>query len=136
MENKLKVFNDHRGGYLMPFEFTDLPFSPKRIFIINDVPKDGLRGGHAHYETQQILICVKGKILVILDHGDRIEEILIKSGETIFIDKYVWDSQKFLTGKDILCVLASTFYDINDYILDKEKFYKLKNRNDTSNTNP
>ena len=31
--NKIKIFTDDRGGNLLPFEFIDLPFTPKRIFI-------------------------------------------------------------------------------------------------------
>lgn len=126
MENKLNIFNDHRGGYLIPFEFIDLPFTPKRIFTVNDVPKDGIRGEHAHYETQQILICAKGEIMVYLDYGYKYEEILLKKGEYTFVEKMVWDSQKFLTGSDFMVVLASTNYNINDYIMDKEDFYKKK----------
>jgi mannose-6-phosphate isomerase class I len=124
MENKLKIFNDDRGGYLIPFEFTDLPFLPKRIFTVAEVPKNGLRGEHAHYETQQILICIKGEIMVYLDYGYKYEEVLLKKGDNIFIDKMVWDSQRFLTGDDFMVVISSTNYDINDYILNKEEFYK------------
>jgi hypothetical protein len=124
MVNKLNIFSDHRGGYLIPFEFMDLPFSPKRIFTITDVPKDEIRGDHAHYETQQILICIKGEIMVYLDYGYKHEEILLRKGEHVFVDKMIWDSQKFLTGDDFMVVISSTHYDINDYITNKEEFYK------------
>jgi len=69
MSNILRIFEDDRGGSLIPFEFKDLPFIPKRIFTVVGVPKDSIRGDHAHYETQQILICIKGEILVSLDYG-------------------------------------------------------------------
>jgi len=128
MGNKLNIFNDDRGGYLIPFEFIDLPFLPKRIFTVTDVPKDGLRGEHAHYNTQQILICIKGEIMVYLDHGYKNEEILLRKGEHVFIDKMVWDSQRFLTGDDFMVVISSTHYDINDYILTKKEFYKKINK--------
>jgi dTDP-4-dehydrorhamnose 3,5-epimerase-like enzyme len=127
METNLKIFSDKRGGFLIPFEFKDLPFQPKRIFIVTDVPKMSIRGEHAHYNTQQILICIKGEILVSLDYGFKYEEKILKSGETIFIDKMVWDYQKFITGHEVMCVIASTYYELSDYISDKEKFKKLTN---------
>jgi hypothetical protein len=40
-----------------------------------------------------------------------------------------------LTGDDVMVVLSSTNYDINDYIVDKDKFYSIVNNNDTSNNN-
>jgi UDP-2-acetamido-3-amino-2,3-dideoxy-glucuronate N-acetyltransferase len=123
--NKLNIFKDERGGFLIPFEFLDLPFTPKRIFMVSDVPKNGVRGEHAHFSTQQILICVKGQILVGLDYGLKYEEHIIDQGETIFIDKLVWDFQKFLTGDDVMCVVSSTNYNISDYIFDKNEFYKI-----------
>jgi hypothetical protein len=128
MGNKLNIFNDDRGGYLIPFEFINLPFLPKRIFTVTDVPKDGLRGEHAHYNTQQILICIKGEIMVYLDYGYKYEEILLRKGEHVFIDKLVWDSQRFLTGDDFMVVISSTHYEISDYILNKEEFYKKINK--------
>lgn len=125
---KLKIFTDERGGNLLPFEFIDLPFIPKRVFTVTDVPVGSIRGEHAHYETQQILICVKGEIIVYLDNGYKVDEVVIKEGESVFIDKMIWDSQKFMTGNDIMIVICSSHYNINDYILDKEDFYKkIKN---------
>lgn len=125
----IKVFSDdERGGFLIPVEFKDLPFEPKRVFTVCDVPKNNIRGEHAHFQTQQFLICLKGEILVGLDFGSKCEEIILKQGETVFIDKMVWDYQQFLTGEDTLLVFASTPYDKNDYIFDKGEFYKKQNK--------
>lgn len=128
MENsvgKIKKFTDERGGYLMPVEFGCIRFAPKRVFMVSDVPKNSIRGEHAHYQTEQVVMCVKGSILVMLDYGFKKEEYIINSGEYAYIDKMVWDSQKFLTGDDFMVVLCSTEYDIKDYILDKNEFYKI-----------
>lgn len=126
---KYKIFTDERGGNLLPFEFSDLPFIPKRVFTVTDVPIGSIRGEHAHYETQQILVCVKGEIVVYLDNGHEITETIIREGESIFIDKMVWDSQKFITGNEVMVVICSTHYNIYDYILDKDEFYKKINKN-------
>ncbi len=124
---KNNIYTDSRGGHLIPIEFHSLSFIPKRIFTVSGVPKDHVRGEHAHYETEQLLLCVKGSIAVYLDYGksNEITTTVLKPGQSIYIPKMVWDSQKFLTGDDFMVVLASTNYDLSDYILDKNTFYGL-----------
>ena len=123
---KLKIFSDERGD-LVPFEFSKLTFIPKRIFTVSNVPKDSIRGGHSHFSTVQILVCISGEIEVIL-HDGFVEKISkIKKGEYIVVDKLIWDSQKFLTKDSTLLVICSTEYNIDDYILDFNEFLKIKN---------
>jgi dTDP-4-dehydrorhamnose 3,5-epimerase-like enzyme len=125
---KLNIFTDHRGGNLIPLHLDSLDFDVKRIFTVSDVPPGQIRGEHAHYETKQVLLCVRGKIIVNLDYGTHYEVLQIESGEWIYIDKMVWDSQKFVTGNEFMVVFCSTEYDISDYILNKEEFYKIVNQ--------
>ena len=121
---KLKGFTDERGS-LFPMDFSELPFTPKRMFYVTDVPKGTTRGDHAHYVTRQLLICLNGEIIVGLFDGYKTKEILIKSGESILVENMIWDYQKFMTGDDLLLVLCSTQFDDSDYINDKEKFIKI-----------
>ena len=122
--NKLKTISDEKGN-LIPLEFEGLPFIPKRIFYVIGVPKDTERGRHAHYNTEQLLICIKGKIRVKVHNGYKWDELDMEEGETVFIDKMIWDSQVFLTGEDILLVLSSTNYDSKDYIDDWVEFLRI-----------
>ena len=114
-------------GTLIPIEFKNLPFEPKRIFIVSDVPAVTERGHHAHYETQQILICLKGQIIVKLYDGKDLQQILLNPKEAVFVDKLIWDSQVFVTGNDILLSICSTPYDKSDYIEDIAQFERIKN---------
>ena len=123
---KLNIFSDERGD-LIPFEFSKLTFIPKRIFTVSNVPKDSIRGGHSHFSTIQILVCILGEIEVILHDGFVEEKIKIKKGDYIVVDKLIWDSQKFLTEDSTLLVICSTEYNIDDYILDFNEFLKIKN---------
>lgn len=129
MSRKFNIFKDERGE-LFPIEMNNVPFSPKRVFVISGVPKNSTRGNHAHFKTNQYIICIKGKILIGIDDGERKEEKIINQGESILIPNMVWDYQKFLTGEDILLSLCDTSYDEKDYILDIQDFYKiiLKNK--------
>lgn len=128
MNNKIKIFTDERGGNLIPFEFKNLPFEPKRLFTVSNVPKNNVRGNHAHFNTQQFLICIFGKILVGLDDGKTKYETILSEGEFVLIKNLVWDYQKFLTGNDYIVVMCSTEYDIKDYIFDYNYFISYINK--------
>jgi UDP-2-acetamido-3-amino-2,3-dideoxy-glucuronate N-acetyltransferase len=121
MNVNFKNYKDSRGE-LMPIPFKDVPFAPVRTFIVHNVPKNMVRGRHAHYKTKQFLICVKGCIEVLLDDGLDKHTIILNVGESCLIDKGIWDEQKFLTGEDVLLVLCSTEYDPWDYIHDYEEY--------------
>lgn len=127
---KFKVFEDERGD-LTPIEFSDLPFIPQRIFIVKNCEKGIKRGGHAHHKTQQLLICLKGSIKAVTHDGVIESTGILNEGDTAFIDTYQWDYQEFLTGNDVLLVLCSTPFNIDDYILNYEDFLRIaRERND------
>ena len=118
-------FIDKRG-WLLPLEFNKLPFVPKRVFFVSNVPLGMRRGEHAHYKTQQYLICLSGKVRVGLHDGKNLEERDICQGESVFIDRKIWDYQDFLTKDACIAVLCSTEYDHKDYITSFKKFLFVK----------
>lgn len=118
----LEKFDDERGS-LFPYSFTS--FIPRRLFIVSDVPKGERRGGHAHYETEQFLICLRGSIEVFLHDGKREVSKILEPMQGIHIPNLMWDSQIFKTGDDLLLVLASTDYDRKDYIESMPVFMEL-----------
>lgn len=121
----LTVFSDS-DGTLVPISFKKIiDFTPKRIFYIKDVPKNEERGNHAHYKTKQFLICLQGSVLIKTYDGVNKYETTLSKDQGILIDNLIWDSQTFLTGKDILLVLCSTEYDRADYIEDLSKFKEI-----------
>ena len=117
-----KDFNEDRG-YLLPITFSELDFEPKRIFIVNNVPPNDVRGNHAHHTTRQLLICTNGGVKVTLDYDTRRKETYtLKKGQSIIIPKLVWDSQEFLSIDSEIVVLSSTEYNPKDYITDYREF--------------
>jgi dTDP-4-dehydrorhamnose 3,5-epimerase-like enzyme len=122
---KYNSYGDDKLGYLMPIEFDTIPFIPKRAFIVHSVNKDEVRGEHAHIKTEQLLVCVRGEIEVTILNSKWLEEkTILKEGDTFYIGRVVWGSQKFLTGNEIMLVFASTPYKIADYITNLEEFKK------------
>jgi len=129
MSINLKIIKDD-DGTLVPIEFSDLPFEPKRIFYVCDVPKGEERGNHAHFETRQILLCLKGSILVKLHDGKELKEYRLMPNQSILVEKMIWDSQVFETGNDVLLSVCSTNYNKSDYIEDFEEFLRTINEED------
>ena len=78
----LKSVEDNRGS-LLPIEFNTLPFEPKRIFIVNNVPLNEIRGEHSHYVTKQLIVCTKGIVKVLLDDGLFINEYVLYKNQSI-----------------------------------------------------
>jgi len=118
-------------GNLYPIEFKDLPFEVKRVFYVTSVPAFEERGLHAHHTTEQILICIQGKIQVNLYDGNKDMDYLLMPGDSIYVGKLIWDSQIYITGNDILMSLCSTTYDPKDYIHSLEEFQRIVNETNT-----
>lgn len=121
---KFEPFIDERGT-LTPIELNFLSFVPKRIFVVDNVPENSIRGNHAHYKTKQFLICIKGQIEVILNDGSNESNFLLNENEGILVPELIWDAQKFIKQNSSLLVLCSTNYNEDDYILDFETFKKI-----------
>jgi hypothetical protein len=115
----------HHLGILSVLEFESLPFVPRRVFWVTDVPQGEERGNHAHLNTEQVLVCLRGRIVVRTDRGKGVEEKILKVGEHVYVGRMTWDSQVFMTGNDILLAVCSTAYNKSDYIDDKETFYEM-----------
>jgi dTDP-4-dehydrorhamnose 3,5-epimerase-like enzyme len=119
----LHNFSDDRGC-LLPIEFDSIDFTPKRVFVVNNVPIGDIRGNHSHFKTKQYLICTNGSVNVILDDGKNKTITNLIKNESILIPELIWDSQEFLTKDSEILVLCSTKYDIDDYILTYDEFLK------------
>ena len=120
----LNKWSGNRGD-LTPIEFDTLPFVPKRMFYITNVPPNTERGGHAHRTTRQIIICLQGKILIKTDDGHNRQEHFLEPNQYMLLDNLIWSSQFLLEPDSILLSLCSTIYDKNDYINDLQEFYNI-----------
>jgi hypothetical protein len=104
-------------GYISVAEKDTLPFAVKRVYWTYFTPEDVNRGGHSHYELEQILIAVAGKITVKTEllNGVKQEFILDKPNIGLFIPKMCWRELHYTHNAVQIC-LASMEYDEADYI--------------------
>jgi len=123
----LKSFSDVDGALVSLESNNQIPFVIKRIFYVHGVKNQQTRGQHAHYETQQVLICIKGACQIICSDGKSSWEHLLKTPtQAVYIPEMIWDEQIYMSEDTILLVLSNTLYDKKDYINDYSEFKRLK----------
>ena len=111
-------------GMLTVGEFgSELPFEPRRYFLVYNVPSKELRGEHAHRQCHQFLICVNGSCHVLLDDGaKRCEVILDRRDVAVYMPPMIWGTQYRYSNDTILMVFASHHYDADDYLRTYDEF--------------
>ena len=123
---QLPVITDLRGSLAVGELGKQLPFEPKRFFVIHDVPSRHVRGEHAHRKLHQFLVPLKGELSIVLDDGSRRQEVRLGGPQVgIHLPPMVWAVQYRFSPDAILLVLASDAYDPDDYIRDYEEYRRL-----------
>ncbi|MBK9105096.1 MAG: FdtA/QdtA family cupin domain-containing protein [Saprospiraceae bacterium] len=117
----------HRDeGFLHIIEQGYLPFTMRRIFYTMDTPAEVTRGGHAHHETEMVLIAVQGTISVrtITIDGLSSTFTLQHPAEGLYLPKLCWHEMNY--SKDaVQMVICNTAYHEQDYIRDWAQFKSL-----------
>ena len=104
----------------------NVPFDIKRVYWTYYTPQDVTRGGHAHYDLEQVIVAVSGTITFTTEDlkGNREEFILDSPDKALYIPKLIWRDIKFSHNAVLLC-MASEKYLESDYIRDYETFLKI-----------
>jgi acetyltransferase-like isoleucine patch superfamily enzyme/dTDP-4-dehydrorhamnose 3,5-epimerase-like enzyme len=127
--HRMPRFADIRGALSVGDFQRDLPFQPKRYFVVFDVPSEETRGEHAHHRCHQFLICIHGSVRVLADDGTRRDEFVLNSPELgIHLPPMVWGTQYRYSKDAVLLVFASEAYDDSDYIRSYQDFIRLAGR--------
>jgi dTDP-4-dehydrorhamnose 3,5-epimerase-like enzyme len=117
----LASVNDVRGILTSIESNIDIPFEIKRIFYIHHVISD--RGGHAHVDTDQVVIAISGSFKIELFDG--VNKVLFKMDDPVkglYIPRMIF-IKLFDFSDDAVClVLASTNYDIKKSIRNIDDF--------------
>lgn len=114
-------------GNLSSLEFHSLPFSPKRLFVVSNVPVDEIRGKHAHHTCLQILFCVNGSFQCRFSDGETESTIrLEENGPGVLIPALTWGEMSQFDDDAVMLCLASEEYDAADYIYSIEELQKAR----------
>jgi len=117
---------DMRGSLSVGEFEREIPFAPKRYFLVYDVPTAETRGEHAHFKCHQFLIAVKGSVHVVADDGvNREEFVLDRPNVGLYLPPMTWGIQYRYSDDAVLLVFASDYYDSADYIREYAAFLDL-----------
>lgn len=123
-----KKIGNPSEGYISIFQNgSDMPFEIKRSFWTYYTPEEVIRGRHAHYDTEMILIAAAGKIIVNTEFPGQPPEtvVLEKPDYGLYIPKLCWHTMQY-SHNAVQLVLASSEYDEKDYIRNYEDFKNIK----------
>ena len=136
VKRKVHTFSKSKNfvGLLMAFEenvktnknsakiIDNVPFDVKRIFFVDNVPQNTMRGQHAHKTESQYLVCIAGSVVVELS-GYRYEKKRLNAFDSLLLPPMLWTVLSEFKKGTILLVFASSKYMIDEYILDKRKIF-------------
>jgi len=118
-------FEDERGCLVAVEAERSIPFEIQRVYYISGVQPDVHRGFHAHKQTRQILVCISGSCIFLLDNGKEKEYVeLNRPNRGLLVDRHIWHEMFQFTPGTILMSLASEWYNEDDYIRNYETFLK------------
>lgn len=105
----------------------EIPFLPKRVYYLYDVPGGSERGGHAHRGLYQLIVAAGGSFDVLIDDGSMKKTVsLNRPYHGLLVVPGIWrELMNFSSGATCL-VLASEVYDVDDYIYDFDTFKSSK----------
>ena len=119
-----------KSGNLIPFSFKkDLPFKPKRIFIVYG-KKGYVRAKHAHYTCKQYIVVISGRVEISFENKNNKSKLILGNKKNFgFLSKpLTWIKVKFLTNQCIIMVFCDKEYKYSDYITSYKKFLNIIKR--------
>ena len=122
---KLKVIGDERGKLVSIESSKNIPFDIKRVYYIFDTLPDQERGKHAHKNLEQLIIAIDGACQFVLDDGTKRETVWLNRPDVgLYIGKNMWREMRHFSYGCKLMILASDYYNKDEYIRDYSVFKK------------
>jgi dTDP-4-dehydrorhamnose 3,5-epimerase-like enzyme len=126
---ELPRVQNEKGNLTFVEENRHIPFQIKRVYYLYDVPGGEARGGHAHKQLQQFIIAASGSFDVVLDDSSSKERYhLNRSYYGLYIPPGMWRELDNFSSGSVCLVLASEYFDEQDYIRDYDDFKNMQER--------
>jgi hypothetical protein len=106
----LPAVADDRGTLTAVEATMDIPFEIRRIFYMHHISAD--RGGHAHRDTDQVIIGISGRHVVEVKDAERcLRFVLDDPNKGLYLPRMTFTSLVEFSPGAVSLVLASTHYD-------------------------
>lgn len=107
----------------------DIPINIERIFYMHHVTDD--RGGHAHIDTDQVLICISGSFKLKLFDGKETKAFLMNDcTKGVYVPRLTFTEMYDFNPDAVCLVLANTHYDMGKSLRSMDSYMSyLKEHN-------
>jgi dTDP-4-dehydrorhamnose 3,5-epimerase-like enzyme len=106
----LPAVTDARGTLTAIEASQDIPFAIERIFYMHHISAD--RGGHAHRDTDQVVVGISGRHVVeVKDAQQCLRFVLDDPNKGLYLPRMTFTSLVEFSPGAVSLVLASTHYD-------------------------
>ncbi|MDI5950755.1 sugar 3,4-ketoisomerase [Flavobacterium yafengii] len=129
---KPKIINfpkiqDPRGNLTFVQYPNQIPFEIQRTFWTYDVPGGGIRGGHAYFKQEEIIVALSGSFDVIITNADGSTEkfSLNRSYYGLYLPAKTWRHVENFSTNALSLHISSETFSKEDYIRDFEDFKNL-----------
>ena len=117
-----KIYNE-AGNITVVENGENIPFDVKRIYYLYDIPGGEVRGGHAHYDLEQVIFALSGSLRIKTDDGYRKSEYWLRNPQKgIHLKQKIWREMDSFSQGAVCMVIASHKYDEDDYIRNYKDF--------------
>jgi len=106
-----------------------VPFEIVRIFAVTAVGEGECRGHHAHKHLNQLLVCLSGKVEVIMDDGQERRSVMLDHpARALHLPPGIWAEQTYEGPGTVLLVLCDRPYEEQDYIREYDEFIAYRSQ--------
>lgn len=115
---------DPRGNLTFLQYPNQIPFEIQRTFWTYDVPGGEIRGGHAYYTQEEVIIALSGSFDVVITNADGILEkfSLNRSYYGLYLPPKTWRHIENFSTNALALHISSKIFSNEDYIRDFENF--------------
>lgn len=114
---ELPKMTDPRGNLTFIEASRHIPFAIRRVFYLYDVPSGEARAGHALRKCEQFIIAMSGSFDLVVDYGKRRDTFRLNRSDCgLYVPPLVWREIHSFSTNSVCLVLASEFYDIDEYL--------------------
>jgi hypothetical protein len=120
---------DPRGNLTFLQYPNQIPFEIQRTFWTYDVPGGEIRGGHAYYSQEEVIIALSGSFDVVITNidGSKQKIALNRSYYGLYLPPKTWRHIENFSTNALALHISSEIFSTEDYIRDFEDFKILLN---------